>query len=118
MGGVRCAVLAGQRSWLLDRIRQKPDLTLHALRAELAERGTIVSVRAVWKVFTSVGIRFKKSLLPAEQLPTRIAQPRERWQSLQRHLGPSRPVLFDESWAKTNLVALHGRAPRGQRLHE
>lgn len=60
MGGVRRAVLAGQRSWLLERIRQKPDLTLHALRAELAGRGTVVSVWAVWKLFASEGISFKK----------------------------------------------------------
>ena len=29
----------------------------------------------------------------------------------------SRLVFVDETWAKTNMTRLHGRAPRGQRLH-
>lgn len=38
MGGVRRVVLAGERDWLLARIAEKPDLTLRAIRAELADR--------------------------------------------------------------------------------
>src|SRR5215470_1885199 len=33
MGGVRRDVLAGHRPWLRDRIQEKPDLTLQALKA-------------------------------------------------------------------------------------
>ena len=60
MGGVRRAVLADQRDWLLRRIKQKPDLTLQAVRTELAERGVTISLWAVWKFYRSEKITFKK----------------------------------------------------------
>jgi len=60
MGGVRRAVLAGERDWLLARIKDKPDLTLRAIQAELAERGVIVSYDAVWRFFGREGVTFKK----------------------------------------------------------
>ncbi len=60
MGGVRRAVLAGERAWLLARIVEKPDLTLRAIRAELAERGVIVSYDAVWQFYRREDITFKK----------------------------------------------------------
>jgi transposase len=59
MGGVRRAVLAGQREWLLARIKAAPDLTLRALQAELAERSVVVSHWAIWKLFAAEGITFK-----------------------------------------------------------
>ena len=31
-------------------------------------------------------------------------------------LDPARLVFIDETWAKTNMMRTHGRAPRGQRL--
>jgi len=37
MGGKRPYLLEEQRDWLLARIREKPDLTLHALLEELAQ---------------------------------------------------------------------------------
>lgn len=63
MGGARRAVLANEREWLLGRMDKTPDVTLRALRAELAERGVVVSLWAVWKVFASAGITFKKKHL-------------------------------------------------------
>ena len=60
MGGVRRAVLADQSDWLLARIAAAPDLTLRAVTAELAGRGVVVSIWAVWKFFASRGISFKK----------------------------------------------------------
>jgi transposase len=116
MGGVRRAVLAGQREWLLARIKAAPDLTLRALQAELAERSVVVSHWAIWKLFAAEGITFKKSL-PSEQLRAAIAHRRERWKRLQTRLDPTRLVFIDETWAKTNMTRLHGRMPRGQRLH-
>jgi transposase len=47
MGGVRRAVLAGE-------------LTLRAIRAELAERGVKVSYDAVWRFYLREGFTFKK----------------------------------------------------------
>lgn len=60
MGGRRRLVLAGERGWLLARIAQKPDLTLRALLAELAERGIVVSLGAIWTFFAREKISFKK----------------------------------------------------------
>ena len=60
MGGVRRRVLAGEREWLLARIAEQPDLTLRAIRAELAERGVIVSYDAVWRFYLREGVTFKK----------------------------------------------------------
>jgi len=60
MGGYKARKLAGEREWLLARIEAKPDLTLKALHAELAERGVAVSIGAVWLFFSSEGISFKK----------------------------------------------------------
>ena len=53
--GQRCEVVAA-----LARIAEKPDLTLRAVVAELAERGTPASYGAVWRFFKHEGISFKK----------------------------------------------------------
>src|ERR671916_2882527 len=55
-GGVE----ASGRDWLLARIAEKPDLTLRALRAELAADGIKVSPGALWAFFAREGITFKK----------------------------------------------------------
>ncbi len=60
MGGLRRAVLRGERDWLLARIAAAPDLTLRAVQAELAERGVAVSYGAVWSFFAAEGHSFKK----------------------------------------------------------
>jgi len=60
MGGRRPHRLASRRDWLLARISEKPDLTLRALRAELAANGIKVSHGALWAFFAREGITFKK----------------------------------------------------------
>jgi transposase len=60
MGGRRPLPLRCERAWLLARIAEKPDLTLRAVMAELAERGTPASYGAVWRFFRHEGITFKK----------------------------------------------------------
>jgi putative transposase len=60
MGGARHAVLLHERDWLLARILAAPDLTIRALRAELAERGTKVSKDAVWRFLAREQLTFKK----------------------------------------------------------
>jgi transposase len=76
VGGRRPYALAGERAWLLERLSEKPDITLRALAAELAERGIKVSYFAVWHFFEHEGIRFKKK--PARQ---RAGSPRRRQQT-------------------------------------
>ena len=76
MGGHRPFVLAGERAWLRARLREKPDLTLRALAAELATRGVVVSYYAVWNFCDREGLTFKKK--PARQ---RAGQTRRRAQT-------------------------------------
>ena len=117
MGGARREGVGEQRVWLRQRLAEKPDLTLEALRAELAARGCKVGLWAVWKFCRIEKLTFKKSLLPSEQLHARVAHQRKRWRQLMPKLDPKKLVFIDETWAKTNMTRLYGRAPRRQRLH-
>ena len=58
----------------------------------------------------------KKSLRAAEQDRADIAEAREEWRASQPDLNQEQLVFIDETGAKTNMVRLYGRAPRGQRL--
>jgi transposase len=62
MGGVRRNALGDHRDWLRDRIKQKPDLTLRALKSELVVRGASVSIWVIWKFCVSEGFSFKKTI--------------------------------------------------------
>jgi transposase len=61
MGGRRPYLLESERDWLLARLAAKPDLTLHALLAELGERGVVVSCDTLWRFLKRQGISFKKN---------------------------------------------------------
>lgn len=63
MGGRRPFLLEGERDWLLVRLAEKPDLTLHALLAELRERGIVVACDTLWRFLRREGISFKKNRL-------------------------------------------------------
>lgn len=54
----------------------------------------------------------------AEQDRPDIAARRAIWRIEQAGLDPQRLVFLDETWVKTNLTRLWGRAPRGQRVVE
>ncbi len=43
-------------------------------------------------------------------------QRRVEWRSWSRDMDPRRLIFIDETWAKTNMTRLRGRAPRGERL--
>ena len=60
MGGWKQLRLNSEREWLLTRIAEKPDLTLRAVVAELAERGSPASYGAVWRFSKREGISFEK----------------------------------------------------------
>jgi transposase len=55
-------------------------------------------------------------LKAAEQDRPEVDSQRAAWVMQQAGLNPDQLVFLDETWAKTNLVRLYGRAPRGQRL--
>ena len=61
MGGYRKPLLDRHRSFIVERIRQTPHLTLHGLKDELAARGVRVSHNAVWMFLRREGLRFKKN---------------------------------------------------------
>lgn len=54
----------------------------------------------------------------AEQDRPDVAGRRDRWRVEQLGLEPAKLVFIDETWAKTTMTCLRGRAPRGQRLIE
>lgn len=61
VGGHMRPLLAGEREWLLARIEQKKDLTLHELLAELREeRGVEVCCDTLWRFLRRCGKTFKK----------------------------------------------------------
>jgi transposase len=78
MGGWRQLLLQSERAWLLARVAEKPDLTLRAVVAELAERGTPASYGAVRRFFKHEGITFKKSLHASEQDRPDVARRRRQ----------------------------------------
>jgi len=45
-----------------------------------------------------------------------VARKRVRWKRHQTKIDPQRLVFIDETWVKTNMTRVHGRAQRGQRL--
>lgn len=45
-----------------------------------------------------------------------MAARRTWWRSWGRRADPARLIFIDESWAKTNMTRLRGRAPRGERV--
>ena len=100
MGGWKQLLLKSEREWLLARIAERPDLTLRAVVAELAERGTPASYGAVWRFFKRERISFKKSLYASEQDRADIARRRTQWKKYQGRLDPKRLVFIDETWAK------------------
>jgi transposase len=116
MGGHRPYVVAREKDWLIARIAEKPDLTLRALLAELAERGLVVSYYALWHFLQHEGVTFKKSLHASEQDRPDVARRRRQWKARQATIGPARLVFIDETWAKTNMTRTHGRCAKGQRL--
>ncbi len=61
MGGNRPFLLKGERNWLLARLGEKSDLTLHALLSELRDRGVVVSCDTLWRFLRREGISFKKN---------------------------------------------------------
>ena len=53
--------LDSERSWLLGRLAEKPDLTLKGLVGELRERGVVVALDTLWRFLRAAGISFKKN---------------------------------------------------------
>lgn len=116
MGGHKRLKLEGERSWILARLAQEPDLTVRRIADELAERGIIVGHVAVWNLIRRENLTHKKSVSASEQSRPDIARKRARWRRYQALVDPRRLVFIDETWTKMNTAPLRGWAACGARL--
>jgi transposase len=108
------AISGDHRVWLLQRIKR--DFTLRGLVAELAERGLKVDYRSVWEFVHAEKLSFKKSVVAGERDRHDVARRRAQWIKYQDRVERERLVFIDETWTRTDMAALRGWAPRGQRL--
>lgn len=60
-GGWRYSKLDPDRDFLMRRVREKDDITIPELAAELAERGTVVAPSSISRWLIRNGYRFKKT---------------------------------------------------------
>ena len=84
MGGHRPRKLADERHWLLARLADKPDLTLHALLDELRGRGVIVACDTLWRFLKREEITFKKNLVRRRARPARRGAPPRSLEKISR----------------------------------
>lgn len=96
MGGNRPRVLEPHRAFITERIEQVPSLTLHRLKAELAEHGVSISHDAIWRFLRREGLRLKKTIFALEQKRVDIARKRRRWRTWLQAIDPNRLVFIDE----------------------
>jgi transposase len=61
VGGHRPVLLEAHRDWIIARLKECSELTLHRLADELATRGMRVSHDTVWRFLRSEGLSFKKN---------------------------------------------------------
>lgn len=61
IGGHRPFLLADQKDRLLQRMAEKPDLTVQALLDELKAQGIVVSFDTLWRFLRRQGLTFKKN---------------------------------------------------------
>lgn len=64
----------------------------------------------------SLVFHLKKTIHAAEQDRPDVALRRAQWLLWRAGIDPNRLIFIDETWAKTNMTRLRGRALRGERL--
>ena len=107
---VSASWMASER-WLLARLAEKPDLTLHALLGpNCDERGITVSCDTLWRFLrVRQGSASKKTVFASEQDRPDVARRRAWWKKYQgTHRSEGGLVFIDETWAKTNMTRTHG----------
>jgi transposase len=100
------------------QVATRPDATIAELRVWLSSTHKVsASTGLMWKTLAGLDLTFKKkSLRAAEQDRPDVTKARAEWRQKQPSLTPSKLVFIDETWTKTNMTRLYGRAPRGKRL--
>ena len=74
MGGKRPKLLEAERAWLMQRVAEKPDLTLVALLVELRAKDRRVCLDTLWRFLKGCGLSFKKNHLRRRTGPARHRQ--------------------------------------------
>ena len=101
---------------ILSLLEETPDITLEEMRQARQARPPL-RLRDDPALFrTPCHHSKKKTLHASEQDRPDILKQRQDWFEGQLDLDPTKLVFIDETWAKTNMVRTHGRAPRGERL--
>jgi transposase len=100
------------------QVTTRPDATIAELREWLSKTHQVsASTGLMWKTLAALDLTFKKkSLRAAEQDRPDVAEARTQWRQKQPSLAHNRLVFIDETWVKTNMTRMYGRAPRGKRL--
>jgi transposase len=92
-GGDTRSKLTDHATWLMELIRQQPDLTLTEIRQRLRDdKAVLVGYGTVWRFFASRKISFKKMRHAAEQAREDVAQARGAWRESQPSLDPNELV--------------------------
>lgn len=112
--------LGPHRDYLIDRVKQKPDVTMPELAAMLsAERGVTADPSNISKLLCAAGFTYKKTLLASEQERSDVKAARLEWRCWRQpamRRQPGRLIFVDETSVKTNMCRLRGRALCGERL--
>jgi hypothetical protein len=87
-----------------------------AARWLAAEHKVSASDALIRKTLPKLNLTLKRSLRAGEQDCKDVAEARAESRKQQPELDPGKLVLIDETWTKTNMMRLEGRAERGKRL--
>ena len=117
-GDRRSGRIEAHRAPILDVLAETPDLTIDELRRLLAGRGLDFGYGTIQRFLVRHQMtRKKKTGHASEQDRPDVLERCRAWRKSQVALDPARLVFIDETWVKTNMTRIHGRAPRGRRLH-
>ena len=121
MGGPNNVVMNDELLEVLERlVAERPDRTLAELIDALeAETGVRVGLATVVRGLTKLGMtRKKKSLVPTERDSERVRLLRERFIGQLPAFPTERLVFIDETGTRLDMTRTHGRALRGEPVHD
>ena len=116
-GDRRSSRIETHRALILGLVAEAPDMTIDELHRLVVGRGLGFGFGTIQRFLVRHGMtRKKKTAHASEQDRSDVLQRRQAWFDRQGELDLARLVFIDETWAKTNMMRTHGRAPRGERL--
>ena len=115
-GDRRSAAIEAHKDWLMDLVRETPDLTLAEIRDRLGARGSRPRSPASGVSIGGTASPLKKTAHAAEQERADVAAAPTAWKDSQPGLDPAQLVFIDETGTTTKMTRARGRAARGKRL--